>query len=456
MSICDTPEGCGGSLPGDASSQALTRQQLEGMTVNQIKVLVADTGGAADASLRALLEQDGRAGVRHLAVQLSRRQQRQEAERARLARLLALERRLWGRGVVRVAGVDEVGRGCLAGPVMAAAVVFPRSVEIPGLDDSKKLTPDRREQLLDEIGRQAEAVGVGRVEAADIDRLNILQASLEAMRRALVALECEPQHVLVDGKHTPGSGWPETGVVNGDGRSLSIAAASVVAKVHRDRLMVEYSDRYPEYGFASHKGYGSAEHLRALREHGPSPLHRRSFGPVAALIGEPRSAAFRVFAEGLESARSPAELRRLGRFVREGAGELSPPELTALRRLYATRQRQLDATGPRGEEAAAAFLGARGYAVLERGYRGAGGEIDLVVRRGNCVVFVEVKSSGERGMGHPEARVGRAKQARLVRAARHYRERHREADLEYRFDVVAVSLVQGTAEVSHFEGAFMA
>ena len=423
------------------------------MTVAQIRALVAQSP-LDDRALQALLEQDRRVGVRRLAAQQSRRRQRQEAEKARLERLLELERRLWERGIEWIAGVDEVGRGCLAGPVVAAAVVFPRDVLIPGLDDSKKLRPEKREELLGEIRRLAVAVGMGQVEAEDIDRLNILQASLQAMRLALTDLGLAPGQVLVDGRVKPGSGFPETAVVDGDARSLSIAAASVVAKVHRDRLMVEWARCYPHYGFARHKGYGSEEHLRALQEHGPCPLHRRSFGPVAALIEPEQSRTFLVFKEGLEDCLSRPELERVAHFIKEGTGELNAAELTELRDLYRVRRRQLDDIGRQGEKAAADFLAGQGYEVLERNYRAAGGEIDLIARQENCLVFVEVKSSQAGSLGTPEERVQRAKQAHIARAAQCYLLQCGDEGLDCRFDVIAVSLHAGRPEITHFKDAF--
>jgi len=430
----------------------LTAEQLRRLTIAQIEAWLAGAPGS-DSGLCALLEKDPRQGVRRLGVRLRQEGQRQEAERARLARLLELERRLWDRRLERIAGVDEVGRGCLAGPVVAAAVILREGCFFPGLDDSKKLSPEKRGQLATRIIAEALAIGLGVVEAGEIDRTDILQASLKAMRLALASLGQEPQHVLVDGSHKPGSPFPETAVVAGDSRSLSIAAASVVAKVHRDRLMAEWDGRYPQYGFAGHKGYGSPEHLEALAAHGPCPLHRRSFAPVARLQGF--SAAFGVFKEGLESCQSRFELERFSRFIRQGAGELRPHELRELRRVFRARRQALE-TGPRGEEFAARFLEARGCQVLWHRYRGAGGEIDLVARQGDCLVFVEVKSRKGRGLGEPEERVDRAKQERLVRAARHYCARHPEQGKEYRFDVIAVIFGKGEPQITHIPDAFQA
>jgi ribonuclease HII len=190
----------------------------------------------------------------------------------------SLESALWQRGLPRIAGVDEAGRGCLAGPVVAAAVVLAPDARIDGLDDSKKLTPAAREVLFEAIVADALAVGIGQGSPAEIDTLNILNASLEAMRRAVQNLSLPPDHLLIDGNRPIADApWSQDTIVKGDARSLSVAAASIVAKVTRDRLMVHLHDDYPEYGWAGHKGYPTASHYAALRTHGPSPHHRRSF-----------------------------------------------------------------------------------------------------------------------------------------------------------------------------------
>ncbi|NLH73685.1 MAG: ribonuclease HII [Verrucomicrobia bacterium] len=202
--------------------------------------------------------------------------------------MFAEERRLMFEGVVLVAGVDEAGRGPLAGPVVAAAVIFPGGVvheglpsALSGLTDSKKLSPGKRDEFFEAlVGWRELDYGIGMVEAETIDELNILRATHLAMRRAIGGLRQEPQHVLVDGLPVPTIGHPQTAMVKGDSRSYSIAAASVLAKVTRDRLMLEYDRRYPNYGFARHKGYPTPEHLDALARFGPCPIHRRSFAPV--------------------------------------------------------------------------------------------------------------------------------------------------------------------------------
>jgi len=190
------------------------------------------------------------------------------------------ERAAWRGGIARLAGVDEAGRGPLAGPVVAAAVILAPGSRIAGVDDSKALAPEERERLYEEIGRRALAVGVGQADAVTIDRINVLEATRLAMRLALGQLGPEPEFVLTDFVHLPDLPYPQRGLVGGDRRSASVAAASIVAKVTRDRLMVEADQEYPQYGFARHKGYATAEHLAALTRHGPCPLHRRRFSGV--------------------------------------------------------------------------------------------------------------------------------------------------------------------------------
>jgi len=179
-----------------------------------------------------------------------------------------------------VAGVDEAGRGPLAGPVVAAAVILNPERRIKGLDDSKLLTPEERESLFDQILKQAAAVGTGIVDPETIDRVNILEATCLAMRQALSCLCPRPNLVLIDAVSLSGLAWPQKPLVRGDRRSASIAAASIVAKVSRDRLMIEADSVFPQYGFRRHKGYPTPEHLRALRKHGPCPIHRRTFHGV--------------------------------------------------------------------------------------------------------------------------------------------------------------------------------
>jgi ribonuclease HII len=192
--------------------------------------------------------------------------------------LLSLESDLWKKGFRVVAGVDEVGRGPLAGPVVAACVVFPRNLLLPEVNDSKKVTAKKRERLFDQILHTAHEVGIGIVGEKTIDRMNILNASLKAMRKAVKELKREPEFILVDGNQKiPDLPLPQMPVIKGDSKSLSIAAASIVAKVIRDRIMLNCHQKYPEFSFAAHKGYATRVHVEALQAFGPCEIHRRSF-----------------------------------------------------------------------------------------------------------------------------------------------------------------------------------
>lgn len=227
--------------------------------------------------VQRLYHEDGRREVHKLIDKYFRTLEGEEKENERLQRLLCFEESASRKGFKIIAGVDEVGRGPLAGPVVAAAVILPFGVKLPGLDDSKKLTEKKRENLYDAILAQATGIGIGIVEAEVIDILNIYHASLAAMRNALHNLPVKPQYILVDGFKIPGLSIPQQAIVKGDCLSLSIAAASVVAKVSRDRLMMKMALTYPGYCLDKHKGYGTREHFEALLRLGISPVHRRSF-----------------------------------------------------------------------------------------------------------------------------------------------------------------------------------
>ena len=222
---------------------------------------------------------DPREGARRLAAQWMRRRARDAADTRRVIEMFSRERDAWTAGIAPVAGVDEAGRGQLAGPVVAAAVVFDETRPIRRLKDSKRLRPEEREALYDEIAAAASAIGLGVADVREIDRFNILGATGLAWSRAITSLPRVPALVLLDGNIKAGVPVPQVTIVKGDATCASIAAASIVAKVTRDRLMVALDRTYPTYGFAAHKGYATAEHLAAVRRLGPSPEHRRAFLP---------------------------------------------------------------------------------------------------------------------------------------------------------------------------------
>ncbi|WP_242939790.1 ribonuclease HII [Roseburia sp. 499] len=218
---------------------------------------------------------DERAGVQKLVQQAQKRLDNLAKERARIEQLKVYERKYEACGYI--CGIDEVGRGPLAGPVVAGAVILPKDCDILYINDSKKLSEKKREELYDIIMEQAVATGIGMAAPGRIDEINILQATYEAMRQAIQNLAVTPDILLNDAVTIPKVSIRQVPIIKGDAKSISIGAASIIAKVTRDRLMVEYDKVMPEYGFASNKGYGSKEHIEALKKYGPSPIHRQSF-----------------------------------------------------------------------------------------------------------------------------------------------------------------------------------
>lgn len=260
----------------------LTRR--EEIALNSIaKLTVREIGRILekDPSLEVLEAccQDSRLSVRRLAERQRMHLQAQEAEQQRLVKLLERERELWQQGFLLIAGLDEAGRGPLAGPVMAAACILPAKFELSGLNDSKMLKPGEREVLYAQIQEQALDYAVASASVEEIDSLNILQATKLAMIRSVQALKHKPHFLLIDALKLS-LDIPQLGIVGGDRLSASIAAASILAKVSRDRFMLEVHEAYPEYGFDRHKGYPTPDHLQVLRRLGPCQIHRRSFAPV--------------------------------------------------------------------------------------------------------------------------------------------------------------------------------
>ncbi|MDO8688468.1 MAG: ribonuclease HII [Dehalococcoidia bacterium] len=326
------------------------------------------------------------------------------------------EEALWAQGYRYVAGVDEVGRGPLAGPVVAAAVVLPPAIGAfyDRVRDSKQLSASQRERLSAEIRGHAVAWATAGVDPAEIDRTGIGPATRRAMAEAIRGLSTGPDFVLVDAVKLPAVGLPQKSIIKGDATCLSIAAASILAKVYRDGLMVEADREYPGYGFARHKGYGTAEHMARIRELGLSPLHRRSFAPAQLVEGGPK-----------------AEERRhsLGRL---------------------------------GERIALRHLKEAGYAIRETNFRSRWGEIDIVAELDDCLVFVEVRCrtcfgrTGTPAFGSPEESLTRTKGNRLVQTAETYLQTHSGLPAQWRIDLVAVELTPAGRErrVEITENAF--
>ena len=257
------------------------------LSLAQLRLRYVVEGRALDAAMETALKADPRAGAKAILDAVARRRSEKRSEGQRLRKLLRYERGLWTIGVLRVAGVDEAGMSPLAGPVAAAAVVFAPGSRIPGIDDSKKLDATARDRLALEIKETAPAWSIGFAEVEEIDRVNIYWAGLLAMRRAIEGLSIAPEHVLLDARRLKELPIPQQAIVRGDCKSLTIAAASILAKTARDALMCKLDAQYPGYGFSKHKGYPVREHLAALGRLGASPIHRRSFAPVRMALGLP-------------------------------------------------------------------------------------------------------------------------------------------------------------------------
>lgn len=320
------------------------------------------------------------------------------------------ERAARERGFDLVGGVDEAGRGPLAGPVVAACVILPLDADLPGVRDSKAVSPTARERALELIRTHAVSIGIGWAHPDEIDAINILKATHAAMRRAIEAADPRPDYVLVDGLPVPFLPVPHRAIVKGDARSRSIAAASIVAKVTRDSYMLELDARFPGYGFARHKGYPSPEHLEALRRLGPCEVHRRKFGPVAEAAGCQPALPFGAATTGVE-----------------------------------------------GERIAARHLERLGWQILDERYRAAGGEIDLIALDAETTVFVEVKTRRTERADSPSEAVDLGKRRRIAAAAEAYVAERLAPGSPCRFDIAEVRVDRrGLSTVRMIRDAFQA
>lgn len=305
-------------------------RQLDQLSVQAIRERYLNDPSPVTMPVLNALKRDPRDGVQQIYAVLKKRYARERAECARLDGMLNFERVLWKSGIEHVAGVDEVGIGPLAGPVVAAAVVFPPGAQVPGVDDSKRLDADTRAELDRAIRACASGIGIGVAEVSEIDAINVYQAGLLAMRRAVEALPLPPQHVLVDARTIPGVTAPQNPFTKGDGINFSIAAASIVAKTYRDRLMEATDPQYPEYGFARHKGYSTPVHQAAIRRYGPCPLHRLSYPFIRELCGE-YSPKFYTLQKELAGARSARDLKRFEHKLKDATATLSDAEQKKLK-----------------------------------------------------------------------------------------------------------------------------
>ena len=310
--------------------------RVEELSVEDIRKRYAESDEPVSAQILNRLQRDKRTGVQKLYASLKKRYERERDERIRLDAMRHFELVLWKSGVQDIAGVDEAGVAPLAGPVVAAAVVFPPNTDIHGINDSKQLDAPTREALAKEIRAKASGVSVGIGTVEDIDRINIYHAALLAMRRAVEGLPRKPQHVLVDARTVPGIDMPQNAFNKGDGINFSIAAASIIAKTTRDAMMLELDRQYPGYGFASHKGYPTPEHRKAFLELGPCKVHRMSFPVIHEMLGE-YTPAFYELRTQLFAADTREKLAAFEAALKARMGEVSEQECKKLRLILGRR-----------------------------------------------------------------------------------------------------------------------
>ncbi len=251
--------------------------QLSKMKVKEIDTYLKELSIEHLSNTIENLQQDNRSSVQKLAIKYQNKINKHFEEIARINQMWRFENELFNNGIQYIAGVDEAGRGPLAGPVFAASVILPKGIFIEGINDSKKISEKKREELYDIIIEKAICYEIASVSEQEIDRINIRNAAFQAMGKAVNSMKTRPQHVLVDGDAVKGLTLPYTTIVKGDSLSVSIAAASILAKVSRDRYIKELDNIYPQYGFAKHKGYGTKEHIEAIKRYGLTPVHRGSF-----------------------------------------------------------------------------------------------------------------------------------------------------------------------------------
>ncbi|NMD69493.1 ribonuclease HII [Bacillus sp. DNRA2] len=257
---------------------------MEKLTISQIEVRLKTIQENEQLDFIKILQEDDRKGVQQLLARWQKEQEHRKQLREKFLEMSQYEQKLRRQGYQYIAGIDEVGRGPLAGPVVAAAVILPENIYLPGVDDSKKLSEQRREELYAQITEQAIAYQVGIISAAEIDQINIYEATKKAMLACVAGLSTKPDFLLIDAMKltTP---YPYEAIIKGDAKSISIAAASIVAKVTRDRMMKNLHEQYPDYGFVNNMGYGTKEHLEAIKTVGITSYHRKSFAPIKDYIG---------------------------------------------------------------------------------------------------------------------------------------------------------------------------
>lgn len=368
-------------------------------TIKEIKEKFSNSSPENLTNLIHLYQHDTRKGVQNILFHYQKKQEAFQKEQLRLETMLQFERECYKQGYPLVAGIDEVGRGPLAGPVVTATVILPENCKIEFINDSKKLSAKKREELYSIICQKAISYGIGVVSSERIDKINILQATYEAMREAINNLSVTPQFLLVDAVHIPNITIPQRGIIGGDGKSISIAAASILAKVTRDKMMKEFAALYPEYAFEKNKGYGSEEHIHAIKQYGLCAIHRKSF----------------------------------------------------VKKIQTSENR---AKGAKGEEIAVKEMKKAGYTILERNFRRPSGEIDIIAQKENILVFTEVKFRQTEKNGIPCEAVTEEKQKRIAETAQYYIAENNISTLNIRFDVAEVLKKQAKFYFRYTENAY--
>lgn len=367
------------------------------LTLKQIKELIDASPVEKYASIQKMLSGDTRESAQKMLLKLNKRIDEHRLEELRLDNIKSRELALYEKGYQNVCGIDEVGRGPLCGPVVSAAVIMPKESRIYGVNDSKKLSAPKREQLYDAIINEAVSIGIGVVDNHTIDKINILNATKLSMKKAVRALSVKPDYILIDALNLD-INIPNEGIKKADENIYCVMAASIVAKVLRDKLMTEYANQYPEYALDSNKGYGSAKHFEAIKKYGSTDIHRMSF--ISSVT---------------ESSYSK---------------------------------------GKRYEREAAEYLKSKGYEIIQLNYKCREGEIDIIAKQGDTVVFAEVKSRSTSSFGSAEEAINLKKQQRIILASQKYIVEN-DMHCRCRYDAVAIEIKGGRAsKINHIADAF--
>ena len=368
------------------------------LSITKIKEIINETSIENCDELINILKQDERKGVQNLSISLAKKKEKYDKEKERIENMKRYENSLHEEGIEFIAGIDEVGRGPLCGPVVSAAVIMKKNSNLLYINDSKKLSLKKREELAEAIRREAIAVGIGVIDNETIDKINILEAAKLSMIKAVEDLKVKPNMLLIDAI-TLDTDIPQKSIIKGDANIYSIAAASIVAKVYRDKMMEKYDELYPGYNLKSNKGYGTFEHCEAIRKNGLSPIHRKTF--VSSIVG------------------------------------------------ITTTDK-----GRKYEEVVCNFLKKKGYTILEKNFTSKYGEIDIIASYNNIIAFVEVKGRQNENYSSPKEAVTEKKQKKIILTAKKYLVDTKQTDSLCRFDVVEIVDDRGFYKINHICNAF--